>query len=130
MKKVFKLANNLNVLSLFTILIMIFFGKDAFLITTDEDIVTVCTNQFIVAFIVTFITHIYAKVKNIPTIRSVYDIFENCESHIRIIVIVSVVICFTISCVYYKKFLTPYFILCVLHSTSILACSAILRQKV
>lgn len=129
MRKILRLYNYINILSLFTILIMIFCGKNAFLIITDNSIDTVCANQFIVAFIVTFGTYIYAKIKHIAVTRSVYDIFINSEMHIRIIVIISVALCIIVSSVYFKRFYVQYFVLCILHSISILACSAILKQN-
>lgn len=129
MRNVFKLCNYINTLSLFTILIVILFGKNAFLITTDNSIDTVCANQFIVAFVVTFGTYIYAKIKHIAVTRSVYDIFINSEMHIRIIVTISIAICIIISSIYFKRFYVQYSVLCILHSVSILACSAILKQN-
>lgn len=129
MRKILRLYNYINILSLFTILIMIFCGKNAFFIITDNSIDTVCTNQFIVAFIVTFGTYIYAKIKHIAVTRSVYDIFINSEMHIRIIVTISIALCIIISSIYFKRFYVQYFVLCILHSVSILACSSILRQN-
>lgn len=129
MSFVLKLGNYLNILSLFTVLIMMFCGKNAFLITADNSIDTVCANQFIIAFVVTFGTYIYAKIKHIAVTRSVYDIFINSEMHIRIIVTISIALCIIISSIYFKRFYVQYFVLCILHSVSILACSAILRQN-
>ena len=129
MNVVLRLGKHLNIISLYTVLIMMIYGKNAFIISTNTDIDTVCVNQFIPAFFITFVTYIYAKTKHLAVTRSVYDIFINSEIHIRIIVIVSALFCFVLSCIYFKKFYIQYLIICILHSVSILACSAILRQN-
>ena len=128
MKVLLRTGNIICILSMFMILVTVFLGKDGFLIIAKDEIATVCANQFIVAFIITFATQIYGRIKHIPLTGSAHDIFLKSELAVRIVVAIAFVICVIVSCVYFKKFSIPYILLTVLHAVSVLANSAVIKQ--
>ncbi len=65
MKKFLFILNLINVISLFLFIPYLIYGNKLFLLVVDDTPSTLCLNQFVVSFIITFILVVYANIKKL-----------------------------------------------------------------
>ncbi len=128
LKKTLYLLNLINIISLLLCIPYILVGSNLFLLFIDDTVSTLCLNQFIVFFIITFILVVYANIKRIYTTRDGFEIIRNSTKPIRILTIILLCICLCIGVLFFKNNLLEYTIICFLHSLSILLCDGIIKK--
>lgn len=128
MKKILFLLNLINIISLLLCIPYLLVGSNLFLLSIDNTVSTLCLNQFIISFLITFVLVVYANVKKIYTTRDGLEIIKNSTKPIRILTIILLCICLCIGIIFFKNNLFEYTIICFLHSLSILLCDCIIKK--
>lgn len=128
MKKILFLLNLINIISLLLCVPYLLVGSNLFLLSIDDTVSTLCLNQFVVSFIITFILVVYANIKKIYTTRDGFEIIKNSTKPIRILTIILLCFCLCIGVIFFKNNLLEYLIICVLHCLSILLCDGIIKK--
>lgn len=128
LKKILFLLNLINIISLLLCVPYLLVGSNLFLHFIDDTASTLCLNQFIVSFIITFILVVYANIKKIYTTRDGFEIIKNSTKPIKILTIILLCFCLCIGVIFFKNNLLEYIIICFLHSLSILLCDGIIKK--
>lgn len=128
LKKILFLLNLINIISLLLCVPYLLVGSNLFLLFIDDTASTLCLNQFIVSFIITFILVVYANIKKIYTTRDGFEIIKNSTKPIKILTIILLCFCLCIGVIFFKNNLLEYIIICFLHSLSILLCDGIIKK--
>lgn len=128
LRKILSILNIVNLLVLFLFVPYLLYGNKLFLLVVDDTPSTLCLNQFIISFLITFVLVVYANVKKIYTTRDGFEIIRNSTKPIRILTIILLCICLCIGVLFFKNNLLEYTIICFLHSLSILLCDGIIKK--
>lgn len=129
LKKILFLLNLINIISLLLCVPYLLVGSNLFLLFIDDSVSTLCLNQFIVSFVITFILVVYANIKKIYTTRDGFEIIKNSTKPIKILTIILLCFCLCIGVIFFKNNLLEYIIICFLHSLSILLCDGIIKKS-
>lgn len=128
MKKLLILQNSINFLLMLMFVPYLIFGDEIFLIYTDNEVSTLCVNQFVLAFINTFCFLLYARLQKLYTTRDGFEIIKLSETHMKILVAIGLTACIIFGILQFQAEAWQYILLCCLHALAVLTCSGVIKQ--